>query len=155
MKSKCLGFQFAFANTFTSAFAKTFHVKVSIPPKPELVCSSPEVNPCFPGDVSQPYTYDNKELDVTAEEFENLGLITIIFPITCNWKAIVLKIKTNDIVSSQFSRKIKKAFANISRWTPVEGVVEKSQVAICCRSTIDQLMHFSYIFRVCWYCNEF
>lgn len=88
------------------------------PQAKELVYPSPEINASFPTGISQFYIYINKQLDITAEEFENLGLITISFTISSTGKAIVRQIKANGIVSPQFTRKVHKAFAKMPRWAP-------------------------------------
>ncbi len=86
----------------------------------EIVYSAPEVNTSFPGGISQFYIYINKELDITAEEFEKLGLITIAFTITSTGKAVVRHIKANGSVSSQFARKVRNAFGKMPRWIPAK-----------------------------------
>ncbi|SDG30235.1 hypothetical protein SAMN04487996_11791 [Dyadobacter soli] len=86
----------------------------------EVVYPSPEVNASFPGGISKFYIYINKELDITAEEFENLDLITIAFTITSTGKAIVRHIKANGSVDSQFARKVRNAFGKMPRWIPAK-----------------------------------
>lgn len=90
------------------------------PQAKELVYQSPEINASFPTGISQFYIYINKQLVITAEEFENLGLITISFTIKSTGKAIVRQIKANGTVSPQFTRKVQKAFAKMPRWTPAK-----------------------------------
>lgn len=90
------------------------------PQAKEPVYSAPEVNASFPGGISQFYIYINKELNITGEESEKLGLITIAFTITSTGKAVVSHIKANGPVSSQFTRKVRNAFGRMPRWIPAK-----------------------------------
>lgn len=86
----------------------------------EIVYHSPEINASFPEGISQFYIYINKELHITPEEFEDLGLITITFTITSTGKCVVREIKANGTVSSRFAEKVHKAFGKLPRWIPAK-----------------------------------